>query len=262
MKIVIAIFAILMSFIAHAGAPGYNWNGNHFPDELSTDGLPEVFPCKTLMNGVYKVGYGCVWLTIPRELTFWDDRRKQEVTTRNQSGGECKRGTCTAFMNGGVPVGNIPEDVDRLVISIWYYVWTSTDGQVVAYLKGHGPKYNGTEYSHAEASAILKDFYIRSNMAPDEIEYEFKDRGSSIPVVSKDSVAAVPAPGTKVTEAWCNSMADDDCTINGVSVPMATLPDYLPVVDPDLVSAASGYCEPVICFDKNDKPVGLNKYSF
>lgn len=59
------------------------------------------------------------------------------------------------------------------------------------------------------------------------------------------------------SEAHCEPQLDDACTINNSKVPKADLKKYLPVVDADAVSANGGYCEYPICYDLNDKPVGL-----
>jgi hypothetical protein len=59
-----------------------------------------------------------------------------------------------------------------------------------------------------------------------------------------------------VKSAWCNPRADDDCYINGKKVPIAQLGKYLPSVTESNVDQLGGGCETILCFDKDDKPLG------
>ncbi len=67
-----------------------------------------------------------------------------------------------------------------------------------------------------------------------------------------------PTKNIDVKEAWCNPRADDECTINGNKVAKAELKQYLPEIYELEVLNAGGYCEHPICYDKNDKPVGIH----
>ena len=67
-----------------------------------------------------------------------------------------------------------------------------------------------------------------------------------------------PIQTIDVKEAWCNPRADDECTINGKKVLKEELKQYLPAVYELEVLNAGGHCEYPICYDKNDKPIGIN----
>lgn len=80
-------------------------------------------------------------------------------------------------------------------------------------------------------------------------QFELDKSGKSQPLRQSKEI--------KVTEAWCNPQADDDCYINKNKVAKKKLGDYLPQVTPEQVSAAGGYCEYPICYDENDTPIGM-----
>lgn len=67
-----------------------------------------------------------------------------------------------------------------------------------------------------------------------------------------------PTKAIEVKEARCNPRADDECKVNGKHVPKAELKQYLPAVYELEVLNAGGYCEHPICYDKNDKPIGIH----
>ncbi|CAI8814554.1 hypothetical protein EMIT0P265_290006 [Pseudomonas zeae] len=75
---------------------------------------------------------------------------------------------------------------------------------------------------------------------------------------AENTLMTKPTKTIVVKEAWCNPRADDECTINGKKVPKAGLKQYLPTIYKLEVLNAGGYCEYPICYDKNDKPVGIN----
>lgn len=68
--------------------------------------------------------------------------------------------------------------------------------------------------------------------------------------------AAVAQSYPDVKTAWCNPRMDDDCYINGKKVPIAKLGKYLPAVSESNVDQLGGGCETILCFDKDDKPLG------
>lgn len=49
---------------------------------------------------------------------------------------------------------------------------------------------------------------------------------------------------------------DDDCYINSKKVPIAKLGKYLPSVSESNVDQLGGYCETILCFDKDDQAMG------
>lgn len=62
----------------------------------------------------------------------------------------------------------------------------------------------------------------------------------------------------RAKEDWCNPRADDECTINDKKAPRAELKQYLPAVYELEALNSGGHCEYPICYDKNDKPVGIH----
>lgn len=196
MKALIATFSLLFSVAAHS-ITIYDAPGHALPDEMSPDGLPEVIPCATrkAMVGYREagVGYECIWLSSSRMLSYWDQQQNKEVRFYNQQNGKCHGGRCFA---GGQQVGGIPMDSEGISISIWYYMWLSSDSKVVAYLKGHGPAYGGEEVTYVEAAQTLHQFYLDSGLTDEEIKHELDLRvdGGYASVAKDDSpVDANPA---------------------------------------------------------------------
>jgi len=185
MKVFIAAFSLLFSFSVNA-LTYYDGPGHAFPDEMSPNGLPEVIPCamgKTIQGDI---GYKCTWLDGSRYLTYWDSQQNKEVRISNHRIGNCHGGRCFA---GGVQVGGIPQDTAYAIVSLWYYMWLSTDGKVVAYLTKTGPAYDGDEVTYAEAAQTLYQFYLNSGLTDEEIKHELDLRvdGGYASVAKNDS---------------------------------------------------------------------------
>ncbi|OHC26341.1 MAG: hypothetical protein A2Y50_07135 [Pseudomonadales bacterium RIFCSPLOWO2_12_59_9] len=70
---------------------------------------------------------------------------------------------------------------------------------------------------------------------------------------------AVPSADGKVTvsEASCEPLMDDACTINHKPVAKADLGKYLPAVNEADVQSAGGFCEYPICYNSANNPVGI-----
>ncbi|MNT89939.1 hypothetical protein D3C72_2307560 [compost metagenome] len=49
---------------------------------------------------------------------------------------------------------------------------------------------------------------------------------------------------------------DDDCYINEKRVPIAELGKYLPAISESNADQLNGHCETILCFDKDDQPMG------
>ncbi|MFL3919642.1 hypothetical protein LER23_33705, partial [Pseudomonas aeruginosa] len=60
----------------------------------------------------------------------------------------------------------------------------------------------------------------------------------------------------EINSAWCNPRMDDDCYINEKKVPVAELGKWLPAVSQSNIDQIGGYCETILCFDKDDQPAG------
>jgi hypothetical protein len=50
---------------------------------------------------------------------------------------------------------------------------------------------------------------------------------------------------------------DDECYINNNRVPVAELGKWLPAYSQSNVDQLGGYCETYICYDQEDKPLGI-----
>lgn len=261
MKTAIAIIALavgivsLMFSISANALTYYDAPGHAFPDEMSPIGLPQAIPCASRQTTSGDTGYECIWLSSTRVISEWLPEEQREVRYYNQQTGNCKRGTCIA---GGIQVGGIPQDTSYMKISIWYYVWPSTDGKVVAYLTKTGPAYGGKDVSYTEAAKILHQFYLDSGMTDAEIAHEMERRvDGGLAVALSGGIVKKTSISGEIKEAWCNPRADDECSINGQKVPMDQLKNFLPVVDQEKVQNAGGVCDIPICYDSNDKPVGV-----
>lgn len=255
MKYAIALLIALFSINVHANY-FYIDPGHAFPDELSTEGLPEVIPCKSGLAGDRQsTMFKCTWLSVSRMIEDWDDRRMQAYQYTNHPVGKCRDGRC--FVNNR-QVGGIPFD-GYLTLSLHYYVWMSTDEQPVAHLMGTGPGFGGEQVSYVHAARVLKDFYIRSGMTEREIAAELDNRVEGGAALLNEVEAPAPVVNGPVVEVWCNPRMDDDCYVNGQSVPKADLGNYLPSLDPEDVEADGGVCEFPICYDSNYKPIGIRK---
>ena len=69
-----------------------------------------------------------------------------------------------------------------------------------------------------------------------------------------------PAKKNDVKEAWCNTRADHECTINGKKLPKADLKQCLLAVYELEVLNAGGHCEYPFYYNRKVKPVGINQY--
>ncbi|WP_262501962.1 hypothetical protein [Pseudomonas fragi] len=106
---------------------------------------------------------------------------------------------------------------------------------------------------HGVSNASVKDSVAAYSLDANETSGSV----DSEPQVEKPPMIK-PTKTIEVKAAWCNPRADDDCTINGKKVPKAELKQYLPTVYELEVLNAGGHCEYPICYDENDKPVGIN----
>lgn len=131
-----------------------------------------------------------------------------------------------------------------------------------------GPNKKGKEVTYAQARKIFQDFLLDHSISKTSTKdaiatYSLDANATSdssvddAPQVEKTPMKK-PTKTIEVTEAWCNPRADDECTINGKKVPKSELKQYLPAVYELEVLNAGGHCEYPICYDKNNKPVGVN----
>ncbi|BAU72377.1 hypothetical protein [Metapseudomonas furukawaii] len=260
MKRILSI--LLLTFCTAAQAKSlvdhYAWGGIAYPAETSTAGLPEAIPCitKKAFNGQPMIK--CTWLETSREVLIWDAQRQQDVRYVNQISGTCLRGKCRT---NTTIVGEWNQDV-FFALSIWYRISTSTDGKPVAYRVD-----TSRQVSYAEAGSLLYQFYLDIGVPDDRLVGTFDGRyeggyaawqeqkGSSRNVAHQ---AAEPAQTEwpDVKSAWCNPRMDDECYINEKRVPIAELGRWLPDVAESNIDQIGGYCETILCFDKDDQPIG------
>ncbi|MFL1552465.1 hypothetical protein ACI77I_25840, partial [Pseudomonas sp. D47] len=174
--------------------------------------------------------------------------------------------TCRASNGSGV-YGMYGQDLS-FSLSIYYYLYESEDGYLIAYRKDGGPTKQGKEVTYAQARIALQEFLLDHGISQESVKDSISAysldaetaSGSSVdetPQVEK-TIMTKPTKAIEVKEAWCNPRADDECTINGKQVLKAQLKQYLPTVYELEVLNARGYCEHPICYDKNDKPIGIN----
>ncbi|WP_152972280.1 hypothetical protein [Pseudomonas aeruginosa] len=246
-----------------------SYSDGQFPDELSSNGLPDALPCiMTEPNYGMRLPAGetkilrCTWISHYREIVTWDQQQGRQVRYPNQHRGICRKGVCHV---NGVQQGNLPNDL-TFVASLWYYIGLSTDGKPVAYKYNTGPTVGQPGVSYAQAGQALVNFWEMAGIGQADIENSLgshylggwkqfqADIGGNQPPTS-----SAPANLGEIKEAWCNPRMDDDCSINGEQIPMADLGKYLPSVDPAQIEAADGICEYPICYDKDGKPIGVRK---
>ena len=251
---------LLLAFCAHATASVdyYEGNGLFFPDETSLKGLPEAIPCN--MKKIYtgQTILNCTWLANARAIPIWDANRRVDINYNNQISGMCQRGKCRV---SNAMVGEWSQDIPFL-ISIWYRIGSSTDGKPVAYRNDVS-----RQVSYAEAGSQLMQLYLDAGVPDNELVSTFDKRyeggyaawqaqkgNAQAKVQSPSSSAQSKWPDVKT--AWCNPRMDDDCYINSKKVPIAELGKYLPSVSESNVDQLGGYCETILCFDKDDQPIG------
>ncbi|MNS62105.1 hypothetical protein D3C72_951540 [compost metagenome] len=263
MKRFIGIILLALCASANASVDYYDGNGVSFPDEVSPHGLPEAIPCVTKKAYTGQAMLVCTWLANARNIDVWDDKRQRDVQYNNQVGGQCRRGTCRIE---GVNVGQWQQDVPFLV-SRWYNIGSSVDGKPVAYRVDVSRK-----VTYAEAGALLWQFYLDAGIPDDQLVSTFDKRyeggwsawcsprigDDCFKDVQKTSVQSPAAQQSypDVKSAWCNPRADDDCYINNKKVPIAELGKYLPAISESNADQLGGGCETILCFDKDDQPLG------
>ncbi|HEK0085368.1 hypothetical protein [Pseudomonas aeruginosa] len=261
MKRILSILLLAFCTTAHAGGlvDHYAWGGIAYPDETSTAGLPEAIPCitKKAFNGQPMIK--CTWLETSREVLIWNPQRQQDVRYANQVSGTCLRGKCRT---NTTIVGEWNQDV-FFALSIWYRIGTSTDGKPVAYRVD-----TSRQVSYAEAGSLLYQFYLDIGVPDDRLAGTFDGRyegGYAAWQAQKEGsqTTASQSPGAsdqsewpEVKSAWCNPRMDDECYINEKKVPVAELGKWLPAVAESNIDQIGGYCETILCFDKDNQPVG------
>lgn len=258
MKRILSI--LLFAFCAKASAAvDYTWTSLSFPDETSTNGLPEAIPCITKKAPDGKPLLRCTWLEMSRDVLIWDAQRQQDVRYRNQVSGTCLRGKCRT---SNAIVGEWNQD-GFFLLSIWYRIGVSTDGKPVAYRIDAS-----RQVSYAEAGSLLYQFYLDIGVPDDHLMPTFDGRyegGHAAWQAEKAGAQASArqssAPGNQsewpeVKSAWCNPRMDDDCYINNQKVPVVELGKWLPDVSESNVDQLGGYCETILCFDDKGQPLG------
>lgn len=255
-KLILSALLAMMSMSVYA-FDGYSSNGVIFPDETSVNGLPYAIPCT---EDDYTGAMSCVWLQWPRHVTIYNKARSEDTVYVNQFEGRCINGVCRIPQG---QVGTWNKDIE-FRLSIWYYIATSTDGKPVAYRLDGGPQNKGLEVSYVEAGRMLLEFYKNAGVPEKLIANTFSPRYEGgyrqylkdFEAYHAEKVEQVERL-SKVNSAWCNPRADDDCTVNDHKVLKKDLGKYFPHVSPEEVSKRGGYCEYPICYDANDKPIGI-----
>ncbi len=237
----------------------------NLPNEMSMEGLPYAIPCAKAKNQYGANFYRCTWFTLPRNITQWNAQQQRNITFSNQLSGNCRRGKCFVANESGI-YGIYNQDIN-FSLSIYYYLYESKDGYPIAYLLNGGPDKKGKVVTYAEARTTLQDFLLDRGMnqsaARDMIDQYDLDKPAPSENSANDATESSDKPPTKptknivVSKAWCNPRADDECTINDQKVSKTELKDYLPQIYEMEVLNAGGYCEYPICYDKDDKPVGI-----
>ncbi|WP_256674263.1 hypothetical protein [Pseudomonas sp. DE0010] len=228
--------------------------------------LPYAIPCAEAKNQYGAKFYRCTWYNVPRNITQWSEQQQRNITFSNHISGKCVRGTCRASNGSGI-YGMYGQDLS-FSLSIYYYIYESEDGYPIAYRMDGGPAKKGKGVTYAQARTALQNFLldhgISNTSAGDSIAAYSLDANATSDESVDDETQIDEKPMTKPTrtievkEAWCNPRSDDDCTINGQKVPKAQLKEYLPEIYEIEVLNAGGYCEHPICYNKDDKPVGIH----
>lgn len=267
-KLIIAALLSVLFGLSAQYTYAISYSDGQFPDELSSNGLPDALPCV-----MAEPNYGmrlparetqilrCTWMPHYREIVTWDQQQGRQIKYLNQHRGICRKGNCHV---NGVQQGNLPNDLS-FVASLWYYIGLSTDGKPVAYKYNTGPTVGQPGVSYAQAGQALVDFWEMAGIDQANIEnslgFHYLGGWKQFQADQGENHRS-PSASTnlgEIKEAWCNPRMDDDCSINGNHIPMADLGKYLPAVDPAVIEAADGTCEYPICYDKNYKPIGIRK---
>lgn len=259
MKKSIMLMGVVIALLANVATASvaYEGGGRLFPNELSKEGLPEAIPCKVNQRPGAADFLLCSWLSIPRDIEEWDPQTQRNIRYSNHMGVQCRNGKCNAKT---YKAGFYPDDIWAR-LSIWYYISESSDGKPVAYLFDTGPGFGGEAVSYREAGNILHQFYQDANVPEDGIVWEMdRHYDGGYATWKSGKIETQEDAGVVVKEARCAPQLDDSCFINGKQVPKAELRNYLPVVQETTVQAAGGFCEYPICYDRNDKPIGIRPY--
>jgi len=259
MKRILSILLLIFCANANAVVDHYAWGAIAFPDETSTKGLPEAIPCisKKSFNGQPMLK--CTWLETTRDVLIWDAQRKQDVRYVNQVSGQCVRGKCRI---SNAMVGEWNKDI-LFTLSIWYRLGTSTDGKPVAYRVD-----TSHQVSYAEAGSLLHQFYLDIGVPDNQLLPTFDGRyeggyaawqaqkGRAQASTQQSLATSAQLEWPDVKSAWCNPRMDDECYINEKKVPIADLGKWLPAVAESNIDQIGGFCETILCFDKDNQPVG------
>lgn len=236
------------------------------PSQDTMTNGPLYYPCKVnkVPSHTAQQGYiSCSWMG-ERILKLYDDRTQQWYQTFNQTQFTCSmRGVCVGTgLDQGLEVGGYPLG-HAGIISIWYYLDQSSEGQPMAYRYDQGPRSGHNPVAYIDAARHLVDYYETYGGNDEFIERKLNDLYETGFEGYIGDVVAVMQGGEqsgdigKVEEASCSAQLDDNCYVNGQKVPMADLPKYLPLVDPDTVVSNGGACDYPICYDGNNRPIGL-----
>lgn len=238
------------------------------PGESSPENLPTVIPCHYDDMGALV----CRWHPENLQVPIYNEQQGKYLNYNNHTEAVCDSGYCKNATYNNV-VGQWKENV-HLSLGIWYYVYPSLDGKPIAYRRDVGPKNNMSEVTYLNAGETLYYFLQHNGYKGNDLEagvgwaYQggsrqfhldlLKATGKSVPgpdynfpVVNKDKATGM--------EVWCNPQKDDDCYVNNKKVHKSDLGKYLPKVDSQKVMNDGGYCDYPVCYDKDDKPIGVTK---
>ena len=194
-----------------------------------------------------------------REVLIWSAQRQQDVRYVNQVSGTCLRGKCRT---NATIVGDWNQDV-FFTLSIWYRIGVSTDGKPVAYRVD-----TSHQVSYAEAGSLLHQFYLDIGVPDNQLLPTFDGRyeggyaawqaqkGRAQASTQQSVATSAQLEWPDVKSAWCNPRMDDECYINNQRVPVADLGKWLPAVAESNIDQIGGYCETILCFDKDNQPAG------
>jgi len=175
-----------------------------FPDESSAQGLPYAIPCVTITAFDGGDGIKCTWMPHARNIQVYDRREKRQVEWVNQIAGRGLNGTCR---EGRHFVGHWDTDV-RYVLSLWYYLDKSSDGQPIAYRSDTGPLSGGPVISYVDAGSHLWSFYRRHGLPDAHFKPLFDQLYSGgytqFMLDAARNQTRVKPPASKITTTWCS----------------------------------------------------------
>lgn len=96
--------------------------------------------------------------------------------------------------------------------------------------------------SNKLVSVSAEQYYQQANATE-------KTGGTSEEHTTVDTVA--------VESARCSPQEDDNCYVNNQKIPRAELGKYLKTVNVEDVERSGGYCEYPVCYNAQDKPIGI-----